>query len=154
MPLPDEPGNSLISINKATEDEMNTLTPLLAVHVTAALGAIALGPFALWARLGQRQRPRLHRAFGYAWVTMMLTTATSAIFIKSSTSLPRWGDYSPIHILILVTYFSLFGAFWFLYKGNPQGHKRIMLNLYFWACIVTGLFTLLPGRFMHLFVFG
>jgi len=28
------------------------LTPLIAVHMTAAIGAIVLGPFALWARMG------------------------------------------------------------------------------------------------------
>ena len=47
-------------------------TPLIAVHMTAALGAVALGPVALWARKGATQRPKLHRAFGYAWVTLMV----------------------------------------------------------------------------------
>jgi uncharacterized membrane protein len=133
---------------------MNTLTPLLAVHITAALSAVVLGPFALWARLGGRQRPKLHRAFGYAWVTMMLVTATSAIFIKAGTNLPQWMGYSPIHILIVVTYGGLFCAFWFLAKGNILGHKITMVNTYFGACIVAGAFTLLPGRFMHTLVFG
>ena len=41
------------------------LTPLIAVHMTAAIGAIVLGPFALWARMGSMQRPWLHRAAGY-----------------------------------------------------------------------------------------
>ena len=54
-----------------------SLTPLIAVHATAAIAATALGPFALWARLGRRQHPRLHRAFGYAWVTLMVVTAVS-----------------------------------------------------------------------------
>jgi uncharacterized membrane protein len=133
---------------------MNTLTPLLAVHVTAALSAVVLGPFALWARLGMKQHPKLHRAFGYAWVTMMVLTAMTAIFIKSTASLPRWGDYSPIHLLIPVTLLSLFGAFWYLAKGNIRVHKKTMLSLYFWACIFTGALTLLPGRLMNHWVFG
>ena len=41
-------------------------TPLIAIHMTAALGALATGPVALWARRAGAQRPRLHRAFGYA----------------------------------------------------------------------------------------
>lgn len=132
---------------------MTTLTPVLTIHIAAALSAVVLGPFALWARLGRTQRPKLHRAFGYAWVTMMLVTATSAIFIHSG-KIPNINGYSPIHLLILVTYFSLFGAFWFLARGNIQGHKRTMQQLYFWACLVTGAFTLLPTRFMHTLVFG
>ncbi len=47
------------------------LTPLIAVHMTAAIGAVALGPVALWARKSATQRPKLHRAFGYAWVTLI-----------------------------------------------------------------------------------
>ena len=39
------------------------LTPLIAVHMTAAIGAVVTGPVALWARKGRAQRPRLHRAF-------------------------------------------------------------------------------------------
>ena len=58
------------------------LTPLIAVHMTAALGAVALGPVALWARKGATQRPKLHLAFGYAWVTLMVLAAVSAIFIR------------------------------------------------------------------------
>lgn len=31
------------------------LTPLIAVHMTAAIGAVVIGPFALWARMGSIQ---------------------------------------------------------------------------------------------------
>jgi uncharacterized membrane protein len=124
-----------------------TLTPLIAVHMTAALGAIATGPIALWARKGATQRPRLHRAFGYAWVTLMLVAATSAIFIAGD-DLPHIGGFGPIHILVPVTYFSLFGAFWFLARGNVNGHRKTMQGLYIGACLVAGAFTLLPGRYL------
>jgi uncharacterized membrane protein len=123
------------------------LTPLIAVHMTAAIGAVVTGPVALWARKGRLQRPRLHRAFGYAWVTLMLVTAVSAIFIRDFR-LPNLNGYTPIHLLIPVTLAGIFGAFWFLAKGNIKGHRRTMINLYIGACIVAGGFTLLPGRYL------
>ena len=123
------------------------LTPIIAIHMTAALGAIALGPVALWARKGATQRPKLHRAFGYAWVTLMLVTAISALFIRGGR-LPNIAGYSPIHLLVPVTLFGLFGSFWFLARGNIRGHRRVMQGLYFGACVVAGAFTLLPGRFL------
>jgi uncharacterized membrane protein len=123
------------------------LTPLIAVHMTAALGALVTGPVALWARRGRLQRPRLHRAFGYAWVTLMLATALSAIFIRDR-SLPNLAGYTPIHLLIPVTLAVLFGAFWKLAHGNVAGHRKLMQNLYFSACIVAGAFTLLPNRYL------
>ena len=85
------------------------LSPLIAVHATAAILAIATGPVALWARKGRLQRPKLHRAFGYAWVTLMLITAISAIFIKAGAG-PSWNGFGIIHLLIPAVLFALFGA--------------------------------------------
>ena len=129
------------------------LTPLIAVHMTAALLAIATGPVALWARKGATQRPRVHRAFGYAWVTLMLVAATSAIFI-SGDSQAHWHGFSLIHLLILVTYAMLFIAFRFLIRGNIKGHRLTMVNLYIGACLVAGAFTLMPGRFLGQLIWG
>jgi uncharacterized membrane protein len=123
------------------------LSPIVAVHMTSALAAIATGPVALWARKGAMQRPKLHRAFGYAWVTLMLVTATSAIFIRSEIT-SRWSGFSAIHLLIPVTYTSICMAFWFLAKGNINGHRKTMQRLYFGACVVAGAFTLMPQRFL------
>ena len=123
------------------------LTPTIAIHLTAALGALVIGPVALWARKGRLQRPVLHRAFGYAWVTLMLITALSALFIRDF-KLPNVAGYTPIHLLVPVVFFSLFGAFWLLAKKNIQGHRAIMQRLYFGACWGAGIFTLLPNRYL------
>ena len=126
---------------------MSQLTPLIAVHATAAILATLTGPIALWGRLGSRQRPRLHRAFGYAWVTLMLVTAVSALFITGTVG-PLWHGFSWIHLLVPVVLLSLFGAFWFLLRGNVSGHRRSMVGLYIGACLVAGGFTLQPGRLL------
>lgn len=129
------------------------LTPLIAVHATAALGAVALGPVALWARRGPVQRPRLHRAFGYAWVTLMVMAAVSSLFIRDF-SLPNLAGYTPIHLLIPVTLGSLTVAFVALARGQIAVHRRTMQSLYIGACLVAGAFTLLPGRLMGRLVWG
>jgi uncharacterized membrane protein len=129
------------------------LTPLIAVHMTAALLAVATGPVALWARKGATQYPRLHRAFGYAWVTLMVVTAVSAIFIRD-WRLPNLAGFTPIHLLIPVTLSGLFGAFWFLAKGNINGHRKTMQRLYLGACLVAGGFTLVPGRYLGDLLWG
>ena len=129
------------------------LTPLIAIHMTAALLAVVTGPVALWARKGATQRPRLHRAFGYAWVTLMVVTAVSAIFIRD-WDMPNLAGFTPIHLLIPVTLSGLFGAFWFLAKGNIKGHRKTMQGLYFGACVVAGAFTLLPQRYLGNLLWG
>jgi uncharacterized membrane protein len=129
------------------------LTPIIAVHMTAALGALVTGPVALWARRGTQQRPKLHRAFGYAWVTLMVATAVSAIFIRDFR-LPNLAGYTPIHLLVPVTLAGLFGAFWSLARGNIARHRSLMQRLYIGGCIVAGSLTLLPQRYLGQLVFG
>jgi uncharacterized membrane protein len=122
------------------------LTPTIAVHMSLALSAVAIGPWVLWARMGSTLRPQLHRALGYAWVTCMLGAALTGVFIR---------DFRlPIHLLIPLTLFSLYRAFRYLAAGNIPGHRKTMQWLYFSACIVTGIFTLLPGRYLGDLVWG
>ncbi|MDB5913325.1 MAG: hypothetical protein JWP22_2000 [Ramlibacter sp.] len=124
-----------------------TLTPVIAVHMTAALAAVVLGPVALWARRGRTQHPLLHRAFGYAWVTLILVTAISALFIRNRHAF-NIGGFTSVHLLVPVTFLALFGAFWKLARRDIAGHRRIMQGLYVSACVVAGGFTLLPQRFL------
>jgi uncharacterized membrane protein len=129
------------------------MTPVIAVHLTAALGAVVLGPVALFARMGSVQRPRLHRAFGYAWVTLMVVAAISALFIRDFT-LPNIGGYTPIHLLVPVTFFSLTVSFVALARRNITIHRKFMQGLYVGACGIAGLFTLLPSRYLGQLVWG
>jgi uncharacterized membrane protein len=107
----------------------------------------------LWARKGNTQRPRLHRAFGYTWVAFMLLTTLSATFIRDFR-LPNWNGYTGIHLLIPVVLISLFISFRHLFQGNVRGHRRWMQALYFSACVITGALTLLPGRLLGNLVWG
>ncbi len=129
------------------------LPPTVAIHITFALSAVALGPFALWTRLGRTTRPRWHRAAGYAWVTCMLGAALSALFIRSTLRWSLWG-FSPIHLLIGLTLLGLGRAFVYLHQGHIEGHRRTMQSIYLFACVVTGLFTLWPQRTMGQLVWG
>ena len=122
-------------------------TPLIAVHMTAAIGAVILGPFALWARMGSVQRPWLHRAMGYAYATLMLLAATSACFIRDF-DLPNVQGFTAIHLLIPVTLISLWVAFRALAKKDLVTHRITMQSLYVCACVIAGGFTLLPSRYL------
>lgn len=129
------------------------LTHAMVIHLLAALAALALGPLALWARRGAVQRPRLHRAAGYAWVTLMLVAALSSVFIRD-TMMPNIAGFSPIHLFVPVVLFGLFGAFWYLARRNFAAHRRTMQGLYFGGCIGAGLFALAPGRYLGNLLWG
>lgn len=121
------------------------MSPLIAVHATSATLALVTGPVAIWARKGATKRARLHRAFGYAWVTLMLVTALSAVFIRGG-EIPNLHGFSPIHLLIPLVLGLLYLSFRYLAQGKIEAHRKTMVRLYVGACLVAGAFTLLPGR--------
>lgn len=129
------------------------MTPVIAIHLSASLAALVIGPVALWARRRGAQRPVLHRAAGYGWTTLMLMSAVSAMFIRDF-GLPNIAGYTPIHLLVPFTLVNLAAAFWFLARRNIAAHRRTMILLYLGACVGAGVFTLLPNRFLGQLVWG
>lgn len=129
------------------------LTPVIAIHMTAATAALGTGPVALWARKGASQRPRLRRAFGYAWVTLMIVTAVSAMFIRDFR-LPNLAGYTPIHLFVPYVILGLGASFWYLGRKNITAHPRTMQRKYIGACMGAGAFALLPSRYLDQLVWG
>ena len=116
-------------------------------HVMAAMAAVILGGLQLASAKGTTQ----HRVLGWSWVLLMMYVSVSSLFISS---LRLWGAFSPIHLLSVWTLFSLWMAIYHARKGNIRQHKIWMVLLYVLALLVTGVFTLWPGRVMHAVLFG
>jgi uncharacterized membrane protein len=117
------------------------------IHAIAALAAMVLGAAVLFRRKGTRA----HKLMGRVWVALMLITANSSLFINEIRMI---GPFSPIHIFTLITYATLAQAIVAIRRGNVAAHRAAMQSLYFLALMITGAFTLLPGRRMHDVLFG
>lgn len=130
-----------------------SLTPLIALHLSVALAAVVIGPFAFWARLGRTVRPRWHRALGYAWFSCMAVTVLSALFIRSH-DLPNIAGYTQLHLLVPATAFLLYRGLSAVMRGDIALHRRTMLRVYIGACLVAGAFTLLPSRYLGQLIWG
>jgi uncharacterized membrane protein len=122
--------------------ELAALSPAVTVHLFVALSAAVLGPLVLSARKGSP----LHRGAGYGWVTLMLLTAVTSLFIRD-VGLPNLAGYTPIHLLTLLTFAGLFGAIRYIMQRRVQAHRRTMQSLYA-SLLIAGAFTLLPGRYL------
>jgi uncharacterized membrane protein len=116
-------------------------------HVVGALLALVLGPLAML----RRRRDFWHKALGYGFVLAMSLTACSAAFIYS---LRLIGPFSPIHLLIPLTLYSLWMGVRLARRGEVKAHRAQMASLYWQAIGVAGLFTFLPTRLMNELVFG
>ena len=116
-------------------------------HALAAFAAVIIGALQLWMRKGGR----VHRIMGYIWVALMAIVALSSFFIHE---IKMFGAFSPIHLLSIFTLWSLYMAIRAAKDRRINAHRRWMQNLYVMALLITGAFTLLPGRTMHVILFG
>jgi len=116
------------------------------LHALAAVAGFGLG----LVQLARSKGDVLHRRLGWLWVGLMAATALSSFAIHD---IRLWGPFSPLHLLALVTLWSLFGAIRAARQGNIRRHAIIMTTLFLLALVVAGAFTLLPGRLMHQLVF-
>ena len=117
------------------------------LHAVAAMAAIILGGVQFYMKKGGI----LHKLIGRTWIGLMVVVSVSSFFIHK---IELWGAYSPIHLLSVWTIFSLGLAIYYVRVGNIKRHKQVMIALYGLALLLTGLFTLMPGRVMHQIVFG
>jgi uncharacterized membrane protein len=119
------------------------LSPAIAIHLSAALAALTLGPLALALKKGQRG----HRAAGYAWITCMLSAAVSAMFIRDF-QLPNIAGYTPIHLLVPGTFVGIGIAVWAIVHRDIARHRRAMWITYLGGGVGAGLFALAPDRLL------
>ena len=112
------------------------------LHAIMAMISIILGGI----QLSMKKGGAIHKLLGRIWVGLMLIVAISSFFIHE---IKLWDAYSPIHLLSLWTIFILGVGIYYVRVGNVKRHKQTMITLYFFALIVAGFFTLMPGRIMH-----
>lgn len=117
------------------------------LHAYAALAAFTLGLM----QLARTKGTGSHRAWGYAWVGLMLVVAISSFWIQD---MRVWGPWSPIHLLSIMVLVMLPLAIYFARVHRIRGHKLTMLGIFSGALIIAGIFTLVPGRIMHRVLFG
>jgi uncharacterized membrane protein len=115
------------------------------IHVAAVLPTIPLGGWLLLARKGTA----MHRQLGKVWMVLMLITAASAIFIQSN------GTFSWIHLFVPLTIHAAWKVMQTARAGDITAHKNHLLRTYLTALMIPGLATfLIPGRLMHVLMFG
>ena len=117
------------------------------IHAIMAMIAVILGGI----QLSMKKGGAIHKLLGRIWVGIMMFVAISSFFIHE---IKLWGAYSPIHLLSLLTIFTLGVGIYYIRVGNVKRHKQTMITLYFFALIVAGFFTLYPGRIMHQILIG
>ncbi len=130
-----------------------TFAPLFAaplaviIHALAAMAAFVLGTVQLAAPKGTLP----HRTLGWIWVALMAVVASSSFLIHT---ICIYGPFSIIHGLSIITLIVLPMGVAHARNHRVVKHMRVMTLLFLGALVLSGFFTLMPGRIMHDVVFG
>ena len=130
-----------------------SLAPLLAASPTVQAHAF-LAFFAMILGAIQFALPKgvlWHQSVGWSFALVMMLVAGTSFFIHT---INIWGVWSPIHILSVLTLVTVPLAVWRAHQGDVERHRKAMILIYALALVVTGGFTLYPGRVMHRVFFG
>ena len=123
--------------------------------VLSADNAVALAGIVQSVALPQRRRRLMNQGLVCAFVLrgLMVLAAVSSIFIRDY-GLPNIAGYTPIHLLVPYTLFSITMAFVYLARRDLSGHRKTMQWLYIGSCMIAGAFTLLPNRYLGQLIWG
>lgn len=112
-----------------------SFTPVILIHLATALAAVIVGAAMFLFRKGTP----LHRISGRVWLLLMAVTALASFGIRHN------GHFSWIHLLSLMTLYSLFQAVRSIRGRDVARHRRFVTGVYA-SLVIAGLFALLPGR--------
>jgi len=114
------------------------LSPVIKVHLLAALAALMLGAVLMLVRKGRT----FHRTAGWLWVALVAVTAGSTLFITSLNH----GRWSLLHLFtgwaLIVLPIAVIAA----RRHNVIRHRRTMMGLFYGGFAVNLLIAFIPGR--------
>ena len=125
---------------------MAHITPIVLMHLAAALLALGVGAL----NLARPKGTRSHRALGWLWVVLMASTALSSFWIFG---LRQGAGPSLVHLLSAWTLVSLAVAIVAIRRGKVRTHKAFMIGC-FLGLLGAGLGALAPGRLLAQLLFA
>ena len=133
-------------------DLLGALPAVILVHLVTAVAAFVLGGVQLLAPKGTVP----HKLLGWIWFSLMTIVAVSAIFIRNfeGSFMPTLFGFSPIHLFVVLTLWSVPSAIIAIKKGDVKAHASAVRGLYLGGMVIAGAFAFMPGRTMHTIVFG
>lgn len=122
------------------------LSPVIKVHLFAALAALLLGGVLMTVRKGRR----FHRVAGWVWVSLVALTAGATLFITSLNH----GRWSLLHLLTAWVFLVLpLGVMW-AKRHDLKRHRSTMMGLFYGGFAINLLIAFLPGRTLWWMFFG
>jgi uncharacterized membrane protein len=120
------------------------------LHLGTLAPAFILGTYLL---INLKGTPA-HRLLGKLYMGLMLFPATVTLFMEAQVGPLFLNHFGYLHLLSFLVLRTVLFAYIAARRGNVKAHKRHMIGMYIGALLLAGGFTLMPGRLMHMWLFG
>ena len=123
---------------------------LIYAHLVTVVPCIFIGTLLIFMKKGTL----FHKSVGKVYMLLMLITALISLFIPAQVGSQFLGHFGYLHLLSVLTVYTVPTAYWAAKQHRIKAHKRKMIILYVGAILLAGGFTLYPGRYLHGVFFG
>ncbi len=120
-------------------------------HLLTVMPALVIGTYIM---LKPKGTPP-HRLLGKLYMSLLLVTAIASLFMQAQIGPKLFNHFGYIHLLSVLTLYSVPMAYYMARTHNIKRHKRFMVLTYVGAVVIAGLFAFLtPGRVLHSVLFS
>ena len=121
------------------------------IHLAALLPAIFLGTYLLLFRKGTPS----HKFLGKVYMVLMAFTGLWTLIMPSAQPEPVFHHFGWLHLLSLLTIWTVPTAWLAARRGDIRGHRSAMIQLYVGGILIAGTWAILgEGRFLNVLFFG
>jgi uncharacterized membrane protein len=135
----------VVALVRGFYDWGNVSVPIW-IHIATIFTALSLTPVMLLRHRGDA----LHRVLGWTWSGALFITAADTFLVR--TLYP--GSLSYIHLLSAWTLLQVPLLVIAARQHNIKRHRAAVKGMITGALLIAGIFTLLPGRLIPLWLFG
>jgi len=127
-----------------------TYLQLTYLHLATVLPAFFIGTYVLIVRKGTPK----HKLLGKIYACLMVLTAFITLFMPAAVGPSFFNHFGFIHLLSLLVFITVPKAIFAIRRGDVKTHKRSMIAMYVGGILIAGTLAFMPGRLMHLWIFG
>jgi uncharacterized membrane protein len=125
-------------------------TNIVFLHLFVILPCVILGAFLIFAKKGTN----IHRQAGKVYMILMAFTGMLTLFIPAQVGYRIFNHFGLLHLLSLLTLWSVPKAWFAIKRGDVKAHKSAMIKLYIGGIIIAGGFAILAeGRYLNYLLF-
>jgi len=126
-------------------------TPIVLIHLCIILPCVLFGTYLIFAKKGTQS----HNFIGKLYMILMGLTGVLTLFIPAQVGQRILNHFGLLHLLSILTIYTVPKAWFAIKRGNVKSHKYSMISLYIGGIIIAGGFAILaPGRYLHTLLFN